>query len=60
MKKVLGISFALFALIFVGCSKSGAGQQLNLVMATGVTKKIASGYIKYGKEPDRDYHTARR
>ena len=32
----------------------------NLVMATGVTKKIAAGYIKYGKEPDRDYHTARR
>lgn len=32
----------------------------NLVMATGVTKKIASGYIKYGREPDRDYHTARR
>ena len=32
----------------------------NLVMATGVTKKIAAGYIKYGREPDRDYHTARR
>ena len=32
----------------------------NLVMATGVTKKIAAGYIKYGKEPDRDYHNARR
>lgn len=32
----------------------------NLVIATGVTKKIAAGYIKYGREPDRDYHTARR
>ena len=32
----------------------------NLVMATGVTKKIAAGYINYGREPDRDYHTARR
>lgn len=32
----------------------------DLVMATGSTKKIAAGYIKYGKEPDRDYHTARR
>jgi len=32
----------------------------NLVVATGVTKKIAAGYIKYGKEPDRDYHNARR
>lgn len=32
----------------------------NLVLATGVTKKIAAGYIKYGKEPDRDYHNARR
>lgn len=32
----------------------------NLVMATGVTKKIAAGYIKYGREPDRDYHSARK
>ncbi|MBQ9859570.1 MAG: rRNA pseudouridine synthase [Clostridia bacterium] len=32
----------------------------NLVMATGVTKKIAAGYIKNGREPDRDYHNARR
>jgi len=31
-----------------------------LVMASGSKKKIAAGYIKYGKEPDRDYHTARR
>ncbi len=31
-----------------------------LVMASGSQKKIAAGYIKYGKEPDRDYHTARR
>ncbi len=32
----------------------------DLVMASGSTKKIAAGYIKYGKEPDRDYHSARR
>ncbi|MBQ1202370.1 MAG: rRNA pseudouridine synthase [Loktanella sp.] len=32
----------------------------DLVMAAGTTKKIAAGYIKYGKEPDRDYHSARR
>ncbi|MBQ8684278.1 MAG: rRNA pseudouridine synthase [Clostridia bacterium] len=32
----------------------------DLVMATGSTKKIAAGYIKNGREPDRDYHTARR
>ena len=32
----------------------------NLVMATGTTKKIAAGYIKNGREPDRDYHNARR
>ena len=32
----------------------------NLVMATGSTKKIAAGYIKNGREPDRDYHTSRR
>ena len=32
----------------------------NLVMATGMTKKIAAGYIKNGREPDRDYHNARR
>ena len=32
----------------------------NLVMATGVIKKIAAGYLKYGKEPDHDYHSARR
>ncbi len=32
----------------------------DLVMATGSQKKIAAGYIKHGKEPDRDYHTARR
>lgn len=32
----------------------------DLVMASGSQKKIAAGYIKYGKEPDRDYHTARR
>ena len=31
-----------------------------LVVASGSTKKIAAGYIKYGKEPDRDYHNARR
>ena len=31
-----------------------------LVMATGSTKKIAVSYIKNGKEPDRDYHFARR
>lgn len=31
-----------------------------LVMATGVTKKIAAQYIKYGHEPDRDYHNGRR
>ncbi len=32
----------------------------DLVMASGSTKKIAAGYIKNGREPDRDYHTARR
>ena len=32
----------------------------DLVMASGSQKKIAAGYIKYGKEPDRDYHSARR
>ena len=32
----------------------------DLVMATGSAKKIAAGYIKNGREPDRDYHTARR
>ncbi len=32
----------------------------DLVIASGVTKKIAAGYIKNGREPDRDYHTARR
>lgn len=32
----------------------------NLVMATGTTKKIAAGYIKNGREPDRDYHFAGR
>ncbi len=32
----------------------------DLVMASGSQKKIAAGYIKNGKEPDRDYHTARR
>lgn len=32
----------------------------NLVMATGTTKKIAAGYIKNGREPDHDYHNARR
>ena len=31
-----------------------------LVMATGSTKKIAAAYIKNGREPDRDYHNARR
>ena len=35
-------------------------QALRLVVASGSTKKIAAGYIKYGKEPDRDYHNARR
>ncbi len=32
----------------------------DLVIASGVTKKIAAGYIKNGREPDRDYHTSRR
>ncbi len=32
----------------------------DLVMATGSQKKIAARYIKFGKEPDRDYHTSRR
>ena len=32
----------------------------DLVVASGSQKKIAAGYIKYGKEPDRDYHSARR
>ncbi len=32
----------------------------DLVMASGSTKKIAAGYIKHGKEPDRDYHSSRR
>ncbi len=32
----------------------------DLVVASGVTKKIAAGYIKNGREPDRDYHNARR
>lgn len=31
-----------------------------LVMATGSTKKIAAAYIKNGREPDHDYHNARR
>ena len=31
-----------------------------LVMATGSSKKIAAAYIKNGREPDRDYHNARR
>ena len=31
-----------------------------LVMATGSPQKIAAGYIKNGREPDRDYHFARR
>lgn len=31
-----------------------------LVMATGTPQKIAVGYIKNGREPDRDYHFARR
>ena len=32
----------------------------DLVMATGTAQKIAAPYIKNGKEPDRDYHFARR
>lgn len=31
-----------------------------LVMASGSPKKIAAAYIKNGKEPDHDYHHARR
>lgn len=31
-----------------------------LVQATGAKKKIAAAYIKNGREPDRDYHNARR
>ena len=31
-----------------------------LVMATGSAQKIAADYIKSGREPDRDYHFARR
>ena len=31
-----------------------------LVMASGSTRKIAAEYIKNGREPDRDYHFARR
>lgn len=31
-----------------------------LVMAAGTPKKIAADYIKNGREPDRDYHNARR
>lgn len=32
----------------------------DLVMASGSKKKIAAAYIKNGREPDRDYHNARR
>ena len=31
-----------------------------LVMAAGTQKRIAADYIKNGREPDRDYHNARR
>ena len=31
-----------------------------LVQATGSQKRIASDYIKNGREPDRDHHNARK
>lgn len=71
MCEVLGLEVARLRRIAVGNVRLGmlpAGswryltprEVRELVMASGSPQKVAAGYIKNGREPDRDYHKARR